>query len=111
MSFIVIVLQMFIAVINENFEIAEEQKKAKQTSDFYSQQKARRGETAWLRRFNPYRWIKANPVTVKVDNLPSNLVLPMQKVLIQDNSLSRSDAARAAVAASVSPFFFLFSVC
>ena len=101
--FIVIILQMFIAVINENFEVAEEQKKSKQTSDFYSQRKSRQGTAVWLRRLNPYRWIKANPVTVKVDNLPSNLVLPMQKVLIQDDFLSKSDAVKAAGGGGVSP--------
>lgn len=90
---------MFIAVINENFEVAEEQKKSKQTTDFYSQQKARHGTATWLRRLNPYRWIKASPVTVKVDNLPSNLVLPMQKVLVQDKS-TRLDAVRTATAVS-----------
>lgn len=93
---------MFIAVINENFEVAEEQKKGKQASDFYNQQKARHGTATWLRRLNPYRWIKANSVTVRVDNLPSNLVLPMQKVLIQDTPLSQLDAARTASTAAVS---------
>jgi hypothetical protein len=105
--FLVIVLQMFIAVINENFEVAEEQKKSKQTTHFYSQQKARHGTVTWLRRLNPYRWIKASPVTVKVDNLPSNLVLPMQKVLVQEKS-SRLDAVRAAAGVSLQSFYFVF---
>ena len=105
MSFLVIVLQMFIAVINENFEVAEEQKKSKQTSHFYNQQKARHGTVTWLRRLNPYRWIKASPVTVKVDNLPSNLVLPMQKVLVQDSS-SRPDAGRTATAVGLNLILF-----
>ncbi|KDR66929.1 hypothetical protein GALMADRAFT_258813 [Galerina marginata CBS 339.88] len=87
-----IVLQMFIAVINENFEVAEEQKKSKQASDYYSQRKARHGSVTWLRRLNPYRWVKANPETAKVSNLPSNLILPMQKTLVQDYSLSRADS-------------------
>ena len=101
---------MFIAVINENFEVAEEQKKSKQTSHFYSQQKARHGTATWLRRLNPYRWIKASPVTVKVDNLPPNLVLPMQKVLIQDKSL-RSDAVRTTTAVSIKSHFIFCSFC
>ena len=104
--FLVIVLQMFIAVINENFDVAEEQKKSKQTANFYSQQKARHGKLTWLRRLNPYRWVKASPVTVKVDNLPSNLVLPMQKVLVQEKS-SRQDGVRNIV--SLQPFFFICS--
>lgn len=106
-SFTVIVLQMFIAVINENFEVAEEHKKSKQTSHFYSQQKARQGTATWLPRLNPYRWIKANPVTVRVDNLPSNLVLPMRTVLVQDQSLSNSDSVKTAAAATVSPHLLL----
>ena len=88
----VIILQMFIAVINENFEVAEEQKKGKQASNYYSQQKAKHGTVSWLRRFNPYRWVKANPETAKVSNLPSNLVLPMQKSLVQDYSVSRTES-------------------
>ncbi|KAH6905112.1 high-affinity cell membrane calcium channel [Coprinopsis sp. MPI-PUGE-AT-0042] len=86
-----IVLQMFIAVINENFEVAEEAKKGKQATNYWSQQQAKKGEVSWFRRLNPYRWIKANPVTVKVDNLPSNLVLPMQKTLVQDYNVPRVD--------------------
>ncbi|KAF9557915.1 high-affinity cell membrane calcium channel [Agrocybe pediades] len=83
-----IVLQMFIAVINENFEVAEEQKEAKQASNFYSQHKARHSTAKWLKNLNPYRWVKANPKTAKVSNLPSNLVLPMQKTLVQDYNAS-----------------------
>lgn len=90
-------LQMFIAVINENFEVAEEQKKGKQASNYYNQQKARHGTIPWLRRLNPYRWVKANPETAKVTNLPSNLILPMQKNLVQDYTVSRSETRSSTV--------------
>jgi len=93
--FLVIVLQMFIAVINENFEVAEEQKKAKQASNYYSQHKARHGTVTWLRNLNPYRWVKANPKTAKVTNLPSNLVLPMQKTLVQDYNVAITEPRTA----------------
>lgn len=73
---------MFIAVINENFEVAEEAKKSKQMTKFWATQKAREGKPSWMRVLNPYRWFKANPVTVRVDELPSGLVLPMQKNLV-----------------------------
>ncbi|KAF8882238.1 Ion transport protein-domain-containing protein [Infundibulicybe gibba] len=79
-----IVLQMFIAVINENFDVAEEAKKGKQASSYWASHQPQQGKANWMRRLNPYRWIKANPVKVKVENLPSNLVLPMQKTLVQD---------------------------
>ncbi|KAG7087347.1 hypothetical protein E1B28_013323 [Marasmius oreades] len=81
-----IVLQMFIAVINENFQVAEEQKKSKQASHYWATHRVQAGRATWMRRLNPYRWVKANPVKVKVDNLPSNLVLPMKKTLVQDYS-------------------------
>lgn len=78
---------MFIAVINENFSVAEEAKKDKQASDYwarYSQERSKR--TRWLSRLNPYRWFKADPVTLKVGSLPWNLVLPMRESLVQDYS-------------------------
>ena len=55
----------------------------------------------WLRRLNLYRWIWIW-WTVKV-NLPSNIVLPMQKVLVQEK-FSRFDGVRTA--STVSHFFF-----
>lgn len=75
---------MFIAVINENFEVAEEFKRSKQASSYWAMHKSEEARPSWVRNLNPYRWFKANPVTVKVDDLPSNLVLPMQKSLVQD---------------------------
>jgi hypothetical protein len=73
---------MFIAVINENFQVAEEAKKSEQASKFWATQNAREGKPTWMRVLNPYRWFRANPVTVRVDELPSGLVLPMQKNLV-----------------------------
>ncbi|KAF9530724.1 Ion transport protein-domain-containing protein [Crepidotus variabilis] len=102
-----IMLQMFIAVINENFEVAEEQKKGKQASNYYSQQKARHGTVGWIRKLNPYRWVKANPETAKVVNLPSNLVLPMQKSLVQSYSISRSDSRSSSQKKSTRKYQFL----
>ncbi|TFK68921.1 hypothetical protein BDN72DRAFT_646515 [Pluteus cervinus] len=78
-----IVLQMFIAVINENFDVAEEAKKGRQKEKYLEAQKTHHARYAWMKKFNPYRWFKPNPVTVKVENLPSNLVLPVQKALVQ----------------------------
>lgn len=83
----VILLQLFIAVINENFDVAEELKKGKQATHYYATQHVQAGPH-WLRKLNPYRWFKANPKSVAVENLPSNLILPMQKAVIQDNSIN-----------------------
>ncbi|KAJ3847312.1 Ion transport protein-domain-containing protein [Lentinula lateritia] len=79
-----IVLQMFIAVINENFDVAEEQKRSQQATHYWSTHQVQAGKATWVRRLNPYRWFKANPVKVQVENLPSSLVLPMQQALVQD---------------------------
>jgi hypothetical protein len=83
---------MFIAVINENFDVAEEAKKGKQASNYWELHRPQEGHVTWLRRLNPYRWIRASPVEVKVEALPANLVLPMQKSLVQDYSVPHADA-------------------
>ncbi|KAK7047557.1 calcium channel protein [Paramarasmius palmivorus] len=75
-----IVMQMFIAVINENFQVAEEHKKSRQASQYWAAHRVQSGKSTWMKRMNPYRWVRPNPVKVKVENLPSNLVLPMQKL-------------------------------
>jgi voltage-dependent calcium channel len=82
---------MFIAVINENFNVAEEAKKGKQASNYWASHQPQQQSASWLRQLNPYRWVKPNPVKVKVENLPSNLVLPMQKALVQDYNIPRQD--------------------
>ncbi|KAJ7058571.1 Ion transport protein-domain-containing protein [Mycena amicta] len=89
-----IVLQMFIAVINENFDVAEEAKKGKQASNYWEEaHRPTAGHVSWLRKLNPYRWIRASPVEVRVEGLPSNLVLPMQKSLVEDYRVPRHDGS------------------
>lgn len=82
---------MFIAVINENFDVAEESKKGQQASNYWATHQPQEARFTWLRRLNPYRWVKANPVKVKVENLPSNLVLPMQKSLVQEYNVPKPE--------------------
>ncbi|KAK7018498.1 Ion transport protein-domain-containing protein [Favolaschia claudopus] len=89
-----IVLQMFIAVINENFDVAEEAKRGKQATNYWNETAApTAGHVAWMRKLNPYRWIRARPVEVKVEALPANLVLPMQKSLVTDYSVPKAHLA------------------
>ena len=85
-----IVLQMFIAVINENFDVAEESKRSRQASHYWASHRPQQVRAAWVRKLNPYRWLKAQPKAIEVE-LPSNLVLPMQKALVQDYSLPKRD--------------------
>ena len=87
-------MQLFIAVINENFDVAEEAKKGQQASKYWEEtQRPTAGHSSWMRKFNPYRWIRANPVEVKVEGLPSNLALPMQKSLVDDYRVPHHDSA------------------
>ncbi|KAH9024879.1 Ion transport protein-domain-containing protein, partial [Lactarius pseudohatsudake] len=82
-----IVLQMFIAVINENFSVAEEAKRSQQANLYFRTQEPDKHKSAWARKLNPYRWFRPSPRAIVVENLPSNLVLPMQKTLVQDYGL------------------------
>lgn len=89
-----IIMQMFIAVINENFSVAEEAKKEKQASNYWARHHRPQREAThsrWIRRLNPYQWFKADPVTVKVENLPSTLVLPMREGVVQGYSPPRQE--------------------
>jgi hypothetical protein len=75
---------MFIAVINENFSVAEEVKRSQQAKDYYREAESDRSRASWISRFNPYRWLKPSPRAIAVENLPSDLVLPMQEAVVQD---------------------------
>lgn len=77
-------LQMYIAVINENFEVAEEQKRSQQIKAFVSRTAPTSSALNWMEKWNPYQFVKADPKSVAVDVLPSNLVLPLQKAIVQD---------------------------
>ena len=75
----VILLRLFIAVINENFDVVEELKRGKQATDHCVTQRPVAATPVWLRRLNTHRWFRASPKSIAVENLPSNLILPMQK--------------------------------
>lgn len=101
---------MFIAVINENFDIAEEAKRGQQASHYFqTTQGADKTWAAWLHRFNPYRLFKPSPRAIVVENFPSNLVLPMQKALVQDYSLPMPERRPTRVSFVLSLSSFLTS--
>ena len=97
----VIILQMFVAVINENFDVSEEHKKGKQVVNYFATYQPHITRFAWLRRFNPYRWVRPNPVTVRVENLRQDLVLPIQQSLVQDYTSARQDERPASVSSCI----------
>lgn len=71
-----ILLQMFIAVINEGFAITEKEKHKAQLQAFVKRTQPQAPTVNWISRINPYRYIKARPGILTVDNLPTNLALP-----------------------------------
>jgi hypothetical protein len=70
---------MFVAVINENFQVAEEQKRKRQVEDFIRRGEPRSAHVSWIDRLNPYRLMKAKPSAVRVQALPEALVLPLKQ--------------------------------
>ncbi|WVQ96668.1 hypothetical protein IAU59_003774 [Kwoniella sp. CBS 9459] len=87
-----IVLQMFIAVINENFAIAEEQKRKQQIEAFIRKAEPQSAHVSWIDRLNPYRLMTARHTAVKVATLPPNLVLPLKQNIGADvGSVPTSD--------------------
>lgn len=78
---------MFIAVINENFSVAEEVKRSQQASLYFQTEEPDKTKATWIQWLNPYRWFKPSPRAIVVESLPPNLVLPMQEALVQDYGL------------------------
>ncbi|WWD18487.1 hypothetical protein CI109_102939 [Kwoniella shandongensis] len=90
-----IVMQMFIAVINENFAVAEEQKRKQQIEAFIRKAEMPSAHVSWIDRLNPYRLMTARHTAVKVDTLPPNLVLPLKQNIGADvSSVTPNDPGR-----------------
>lgn len=77
-------MQMFIAVINENFSVAEEQKRKQQIESFIRKTEPVSAHVSWIERLNPYRLIKGRHKAVRVDSVPQNLILPLKQSIGQD---------------------------
>ena len=86
MAELVIVLQMFIAVINENFSVAEEAKREMQASN-YSEQRGQTTSNRWTNMLNPYLWLRTKSTTVNAENSSSTLVLGEAETLVQHDPL------------------------
>ncbi|KAK9722726.1 hypothetical protein K7432_002447 [Basidiobolus ranarum] len=75
-----ILLNMLVAVIVENFEMDEEEKRRLQLEETIKGIEIRQKESQKvISRWNPYRFLKPSPKALAVNNIPSNLVLPVQK--------------------------------
>ncbi|KAF8452208.1 Ion transport protein-domain-containing protein [Boletus edulis BED1] len=73
---------MFIAVINENFDVAEETKRKMQASN-YSGKHSQTTSNQWTNMLNPYLWFKTRSAVVGAEAPSSTLVLENTKTLVQ----------------------------
>lgn len=76
---------MFIAIIMENFETAEEEKRQRQVQDYLQKNDSIILEDAPIgSRWNIFRYLKPKPKGLAVDNMPSSLVLSTQKEYVRE---------------------------
>jgi voltage-dependent calcium channel len=106
----VILIQLFIAVINENFDVAEEKKREQQVAEHYANTQTSTGRFAWISKLNPYKYTKSNPKAIVVENLPSNLVLPLRKAIIQNKRIRRQGTESSDVGASMHNVEYILSL-
>ncbi|KAF8548118.1 hypothetical protein OG21DRAFT_1489654 [Imleria badia] len=81
-----IVMQMFIAVINENFSVAEEAKRKMQESS-HSEQHSQTTSSRWTDMLNPYIWLGTKSTTADAENTSSTSVLAEEETLVQHSPL------------------------
>lgn len=83
----VILGNLFIALINENFSIAEEEKRARQVEAFVNRTAVQEQTAGWFRRFDPYTYATAKSKTMSVAS-PAPLVDEPEE--IPDRNLTAS---------------------
>ncbi|KAI9485974.1 MAG: Ion transport protein-domain-containing protein [Benjaminiella poitrasii] len=79
-----VLVNMFIAVLMENFEIAEEDKRKRQVMQFIEKTENELDKNIVVSRWNIYRYFKPQTKGLNVKNMPSNLVLPAQKNIVRE---------------------------
>jgi hypothetical protein len=77
-------MQMFIAVIQENFSVAEEEKRKQQVDAFIRRSEPESAHTSFFERWNPYNRIKGRHKAIRVAEVPQNLILPLKQTIGQD---------------------------
>lgn len=75
---------MFIAVLQENFEIAEEQKHKIQLQTYKRDVDPKDKKDDVIYRWNFYKYFQAKPKALAVENIPYNLILHTQKSRVRD---------------------------
>ncbi|KAI8331328.1 Ion transport protein-domain-containing protein [Chlamydoabsidia padenii] len=80
-----IMVNMFITILMENFETAEEEKRQRQVHHYAKKHDSVKANAeAIISRWNIYRYLRPNPKNVTIDSIPANLKLPLQKSDIRD---------------------------
>ncbi|KAG2214396.1 hypothetical protein INT47_000952 [Mucor saturninus] len=79
-----VLVNMFIAVLMENFEIAENDKRKNQILHYMKKTENEIDKKTVVSRWNIYRYFKAKPKELDVTNIPSNLVLSVQKNIVRE---------------------------
>lgn len=89
-----ILINLFVAVVNESFSVAEEQKRKQQLEAFVNRREPQAKAISWFRgKINPYNYTKGKPRTVTVENL----VLPNKTYLLPDlHDMPRSEKVSCA---------------
>ncbi|KAK9767738.1 calcium channel protein, variant 2 [Basidiobolus ranarum] len=77
-----IIVNLFVAVFLENFEMEEEEKRLQQVHNYVHRSRGKSNLSRispLLRNLNPYRHLKPSPELIKVPNFPSNMALQVRK--------------------------------
>jgi hypothetical protein len=85
---------MFIAVINEGFAIAEEDKEAAQMQAFIKRTEPQAPTASWITRLNPYRFIGSTPALRHGRRTIRDPALPT-KADISESTVSRMPYTQA----------------
>ncbi|KAI7905468.1 Ion transport protein-domain-containing protein [Cokeromyces recurvatus] len=79
-----VLVNMFIAVLMENFEIAEEDKRKRQVLQFMEKTENELDKNTVVSRWNLYRYFKPKAKGLDIKNIPSNLILSVQKSIVRE---------------------------
>ncbi|RCH83217.1 calcium channel protein, partial [Rhizopus stolonifer] len=79
-----VLVNLFIAVLMENFEIAEDDKRKNQVQNFMKKTENELEKKTVVSRWNIYRYFKPQAKGLDIKNIPGNLVLSVQKSIVRE---------------------------
>ncbi|KAI9318189.1 Ion transport protein-domain-containing protein [Dichotomocladium elegans] len=81
---IVVMVNMFIAVLMENFETAEEEKRMLQVQQYFAQNQQAVKRDPVISSWNIYRYFRPHPKPVSIHNIPHGLILPATTTAVSE---------------------------